>query len=95
MVVANYAGKKGKLLPYGNARPAQSAKSITRVGKSGRVGRGQPSPALFAMPRTGSGGPADWWIEGAKRESPTAPSSANATRENAIVNAAFTRGGYA
>lgn len=38
--------------------------------------------------------PAYWPIEGEKRRSPTAPTSDNADRHNAIVEGAFTRGGY-
>lgn len=89
----NYAGRRGSLLPYGNARPLGG--SITTVSRS-RGGRGRSAPSTYALPITSTGrtSPVNWWIEGAKRRSPTAPTSASATRHNAIINKAFTVAGY-
>lgn len=78
------------LMPWGNAKG--HSMSIAKVKKS-KLGKSQTDSSRFGMSYPANS-PSLWPIEGGLRASPTAPSEAQATKHNEIVNRAYTRTGY-
>ena len=89
------SGKASKSVdPWGKPQPKKPpAKARNSVKGSSRK-QATPDPQLKGMDYPPND-PRQWPIVGAKRPSPTAPTQANVDRQNAIVNNAFKRGGYA
>lgn len=94
--------------PFGQPIPQTGIGRTGGVGQSRRGvrlrqgGRAKPTPDASerAVPNRTSANPAEWALVDANgkavsRSSPTAYDSGEATRENAIVNLAYQRGGYA
>jgi hypothetical protein len=91
--------KGGTINPWGKNKPKQLKPTTNKVTR-GSNRKSTPDPQLRAVPNYVANDPRSWpkvKPNGLpeKNPSPTAPSPATATRQNAIVNNAFKRGGYA
>lgn len=78
------------LMPWGNAKG--HSMSVAKV-KNGRLGKSKTDSSRFGMSYPANS-PSLWPIDGGKRLSPTAPSEAQATKQNEIINNAYKRVGY-
>lgn len=91
------------LNPWGNTVPAAKGRRANAVGQT--VGRGRqrgvsgvrkptPDSSLWSIDYP-KNDPLQWPIQGGKRKSPSGMTQAKANWNNAIVNKAYQRGGYA